>query len=113
MVSLSNHKKPQKDPFKNLLSIILQVLLENLFFSIFIIAVLLIRLHTKTSTLLSIPYKSGFVKPNQVPETTWVSLNIGRNMHITIVPITTPRKAIISGSMRLVRPLTAVSTCSS
>jgi hypothetical protein len=37
-------------------------------------------------------------------------LNIGRNMEITTKPTTTPRKTIKSGSIRDVRPATAVST---
>ena len=42
-----------------------------------------------------------------------VIFKIGRNMQITIPPIMMPKKAIMSGSIRLVRPLTAASTCSS
>ena len=39
--------------------------------------------------------------------------NIGKNMQITIVPITTPKNTIISGSIMLVRPLIAASTSAS
>ena len=44
---------------------------------------------------------------------TVVILNIGRNIAMTTDPITIPKNAIIRGSMMLVRPLTAISTCSS
>jgi len=42
--------------------------------------------------------------------TTEESLNIGRNMHITIPPTTIPKNAINRGSIIEVSPLTAAST---
>jgi len=39
--------------------------------------------------------------------------NIGRYMAITIPPMTTPRKKIMTGSMSFIMPATAVSTSSS
>ena len=50
---------------------------------------------------------------NHPAPTTSPILKIGRNMEITIPPITTPRKIIKSGSMSEVNPLNMVSTSSS
>jgi len=43
----------------------------------------------------------------------WLILNTGRKSEITIPPTTIPRKAMTSGSIRLVRAEVAASTCSS
>jgi len=66
-----------------------------------------------STTVKPLRLSVSFITKYSYPLTIDVILNIGRNMHMTIEPMTSPRNAIMSGSIMLVRALTAASTCSS